>query len=179
MPSPIAHLAAGYIIYRMAQQRELQPPVQTPEGRLGLLLLAGSFSLLPDVDSAIGLLLQDFGRYHNNATHSLLVGATIAFSCAALMKWRTKQFGFWFAFFLACYSLHILMDAATWGRGVMALWPLSEQRFLSPVLLFYGLHWSEGLLSASHLITIATELIFAAVILLPWWGWSRHILVRQ
>jgi hypothetical protein len=48
---------------------------------------------------------------------------------------------------------------------VMALWPLSEKRFLLPVPLFYGLHWSDGWLSLRHVWTVLTELAFTAVAL--------------
>lgn len=178
MPSPIAHLTAGYVVYRLSRNHEPKPSLRHPQWGPALLWLAGGLSLLPDIDSAAGVLLGDFARYHNNATHSLLVGTGIALGFAAVMKWRTGSFGFWFLFALACYNLHILMDAATWSRGVKALWPLSDQRFLSPVYLFYGLHWSNGLASSKHLVTIATELAFAAVVLFPWWGWPRRAHIR-
>jgi inner membrane protein len=174
MPSPIAHLAAGYVIYRLTSNYEPPSSLQLLEGVPTLLLLAGGVSLLPDVDSLAGVLLGDFGRYHNNASHSLLVGAGIALVFATFMKWRTDSFGFWFLFAFLCYNLHVLMDAATWSRGVMALWPISAQRFLSPVTLFYGLHWSDGFVSSSHLWTLVTELVFAVVVMLPWGVWPRR-----
>jgi len=173
MPSPIAHLAAGYVIYRVAQNYMPLPPVQFTEGVPTLLILAAGFSLLPDVDSVAGVFFGDFGRYHNNASHSLFVGAAVALAFALFMKWRTNNFGFWFVFAFCCYSLHVLMDASTWSRGVMALWPFTAQRFLSPVTIFYGLHWSEGFLSTNHLWTILTEVIFAALLILPFRNWPR------
>jgi hypothetical protein len=56
------------------------------------------------------------------------------------------------------------MDAATVSRGVMALWPLTETRFLAPVTIFYGLHWSDGWISIRHLWTLLTELLFAGLL---------------
>ncbi len=178
MPSPIAHLTAGYIIYRLSRNYEPHPRIRHHKWGSGLRWLAGGFSLLPDVDSAVGVLLQDFARYHNNASHSLLIGIVVALGFAVVMKWRTNNFAFWFLFALACYNLHILMDATTWSRGAMLLWPFSEQRFRSPVLLFYGLHWSNGLWSSKHLVTLVSELAFAAVVLFPWWARSRRVQVR-
>lgn len=166
MPSPIAHLAAGYVVYRLSRSHEPQPALK-PVGPLpGLLLAAAAFSLLPDMDSIVGWLMGDFGRFHNNLTHSLLVGLGVSLGFAGFMKWRQQEFRFWFIFALICYTLHVLMDAATVGRGVMAFWPITDQRFLLPALLFYGLHWSDGWLSSRHLWTAVTELAFAALVII-------------
>lgn len=174
MPSPIAHLAAGYIVYRLSRTHEPQPQLK-PIGRVpGLLIAAAGFSLLPDVDSIVGFLAGDFGRYHNNVTHSIFVGVAVSLAFAYLMKWWRGAFTFWFLFMLICYNLHVLMDAATWSRGVMAFWPFSERRFLFPVTLFHGLHWSQGWLSVRHLWTVSTELLFAAVVILAERGWARR-----
>lgn len=131
-----------------------------------LLVVTAVFSLLPDIDSAIGFLTGDFGRFHNNATHSLIAGAFFSLIFAALMWWRGRQgFLYWFAVAMVSYSLHIMMDAATVSRGVMALWPFTDTRYLFPVTLFYGLHWSDGWLSIRHLWTLLTELLFLALVL--------------
>jgi hypothetical protein len=65
------------------------------------------------------------------------------------------------------------MDFLTYGRGVMALWPLRSDRFLSPVTAFYGLHWSDHVVSIRHSVTLVTELAFALLTVLivrlgPW-----------
>jgi inner membrane protein len=129
------------------------------------LLVAVGASLLPDVDSIIGLLFGNLGRFHNNASHSLFVGLAVALAFGAWMRWRNQAgFVFWFLIFLVGYGIHVLMDAATISRGVMALWPLSAERYLSPVIIFYGLHWSDGWLSIRHIWTALTELGFAALV---------------
>lgn len=166
MPSPIAHLAAGYVIYEWAKKRAPEADLPSLPRIPSLLLLASGFSLLPDVDSVAGIVFGDFGRYHNNATHSLIVGLGVALAIALYMKWRTNSFKFWFAFVFCCYNLHVVMDSATWSRGVMALWPITSQRFLMPVTLFYGLHWSNGVFDISHLWTVLTESLFAGLLLL-------------
>jgi inner membrane protein len=178
MPSPIAHLTAGYLVYLSGRHswRVQSGAKDNTSARRELLIAALSFSMLPDVDSVAGLLLGDFGRYHNNGTHSLLVGAAVSLGFAALVGWRKRQVAFWSVVAAACYSLHILMDAATISRGVMAFWPLSEKRFLSPVPLFYGLHWSNGWLSVRHIWTALTELAFSAAVLAIWTiGSRRHV----
>lgn len=174
MPSPIAHLAAGYIVYRLSRAHE-PPPQLKPVGRVpGLLIAAAGFSLLPDVDSIVGFLASDFGRYHNNLTHSFFVGGAVSLVFAGVMKGWRGAFTFWFLFMLACYSLHVLMDSATWSRGVMAFWPFSERRFLFPITIFHGLHWSQGWLSSRHWWTVSTELIFAGALILIERGWARR-----
>jgi membrane-bound metal-dependent hydrolase YbcI (DUF457 family) len=167
MPSPIAHLAAGYAIYRLVRRYEPEPKLPPVGPVPGLLLATAVFSTLPDVDSVVGLLMGDFGRFHNNATHSLIVGLGLSLLFAALMRRRRgRGFRYWFAVAAASYSLHILMDAAAISRGVMALWPLSDTRYLAPLTFFYGLHWSDGWLSIRHLWTLLTELLFVTLLLI-------------
>jgi inner membrane protein len=163
MPSPIIHLTAGYIVYRVARTR-----LHTPARREFVILAwALVLSLLPDFDAIPGLLAGDLGRYHNNLSHSLWAGVVVALAVACLLAaWRLEPLVFWFGLALACYSLHIVLDYFTQGRGVMALWPLSSDRFSSPVPLFYGLHWSEGLVSHRHLWTLLTELPIAGALVL-------------
>ena len=166
MSSPIAHLTAGYVIYTLSRtgspQRELRQVGPFP----GLLVFTVGLSLLPDIDSVAGLLTDNFGRFHNNLTHSLFLGLGIAFTLGVLMHWRRGS-GFWYWMTLAglSYDLHVIMDWTTYGRGVMALWPITAQRYPARVTLFYGLHWSDGLFSERHFITLATELGFAALVL--------------
>jgi membrane-bound metal-dependent hydrolase YbcI (DUF457 family) len=165
MPSPIAHLAAGYAVYRLGRQYEPEPGLK-PVGPLpGLLVVTAVFSLLPDLDSAVGLLLRDLGRFHNNATHSLFAGLCLALAFAGLMWWQRRQFVYWFAVAFISYGLHLLMDMATISRGIMLFWPFTDARYLAPVTLFYGLHWSDGWVTIRHLWTLLTELAFAGLVL--------------
>ena len=164
MPSPIAHTAIGYVIFRLYQRgfsRKGQSwirPVARP------LMVIISLSILPDLDSVAGILMGDFGRYHNAWTHSLIVGLGVALVIGSLV-WLIRHSGFtrWFILALLCYELHIIMDFFTVGRGVKAFWPFSLERFASPVPVFYGLHWSYGWLSMRHLLTLVSEVGFVAL----------------
>jgi membrane-bound metal-dependent hydrolase YbcI (DUF457 family) len=132
-----------------------------------LFVTAGLLSLLPDVDSVLGLVMGDFGRYHNNLTHSLSVALMVALAIGAVAgRGGRERFAFWFGLAFACYGLHIVMDYLTWGRGVMALWPMRPDRFSSPLVLFYGFHWSQGWVSPQHLWTLLTEAPVAAAAVL-------------
>lgn len=165
MPSPIAHLAAGYAIYHMSRSRIPHMKVEIIGPLAAPLVVAAGFSLLPDVDSLAGLLLGNFGRYHNNATHSLIVGLGVSLIFGGVMRIRERTgFCYWLSLSLLSYETHILMDSATISRGVMAFWPFIDERYLLPFRLFYGFHWSDGLLSVRHIWTFLTEGVFAAVL---------------
>jgi inner membrane protein len=176
MPSPLAHLTMGYILYRVYRPYLPQQGAEQFGPLPRLLLVTMGFSMLPDLDSVVGILTSDFGRFHNNLTHSLIIGLGVALGVGCLALWkRQSQFGHWFLIALLCYELHIIMDFFTIGRGVMAFWPLSSDRFLSPAAIFYGLHWSEGIYSIRHLWTLFTELAFALPLALT----SRFITARK
>lgn len=165
MPSPIAHAAMGYLIYRASRSR-LPEEASRYVGPLPQLLVASvGLSLLPDVDSVIGVRAGDLGRFHNNLMNSMVTGLAVAVGVGAV-AWLMKRSGFrrWFAIALVSYELHVLMDYFTLGRGVMLAWPFLHDRFESPVKLFYGLHWSQGLTSPKHLLTLANELGFVGAI---------------
>ena len=179
MPSPIAHLTAGYIAYGVARLTRPQEKTETRHTAREVLFTSVAFSNLPDIDSIAGIVVGDFGRFHNNFTHSILVGAGISVAFAGVMAWRRHGFVFWLLLAAACYSLHVLMDAATLGRGVMALWPITGNRFQVPVPLFYGFHWSDGWVNPRHLWTLVTELTFAALTLGLWFFWSGRMRVRR
>lgn len=166
MPSPLAHGATGYVIYRILRSR-LGGQASRKIGTLSLsLTVAVGLSLIPDLDSVFGILVGDLSQYHNNLTHSLILGFIIALSIGGL-AWLKQRSGFvtWFTLSLMSYGMHVIMDYFTLSRGVMLFWPFSSSRYSSPVTLFYGVRWSEGWISLRHLWTIGTELVFIVVIL--------------
>lgn len=80
--------------------------------------MTAGLSLLPDVDSLAGFLLQDFGRYNSGLSHRLFAGLVVALLIGGL-AWSAKRSGFAgrFAAALVCYELHIILDFVTVGRG--------------------------------------------------------------
>jgi len=166
LPSPLAHTTAGYAVYRLLRRRRSDGEPQV--WRLPLILLVTLvFSILPDFDTVAGILAGDIGRYHNQGTHSLVVGLLVALFFAVLLaRGRMHAFKAWFPPLLLSYELHVLMDVVTLGeRGVMLLWPLSSARFDVPFTLFYGVRWSEGIFAWQHLVTLATEAVFALLVI--------------
>jgi membrane-bound metal-dependent hydrolase YbcI (DUF457 family) len=164
MPSPIAHLSIGYVIYRVFRRR--LPADFQRLSRVSLVLIIIMFlSILPDFDFFAGLLYGDIGKYHNNLTHSLFIGAVVALLVAGLIYWRYRaHFWLWFAISLVAYNLHPILDLFVGERGVMLLWPLTEARFSAPVRLFYGVQWGLGWVSPWHLLTIFSELFFFLIV---------------
>ena len=171
----------GYLVYRLSRH-SLPEQTRIKIGPLPLFLVVTmGVSLLPDLDSIAGILASDFGRYHNNGTHSLLVGLAVSLLVAGTF-WFVKRFDFvfWFVVLLASYDMHVIMDYFTvGGRGVMLFWPLTLQRFESPVKLFFGVRWSESPLDPVHLLTLANELVFLLLLLLFAQIWERKAAINR
>lgn len=166
MPSPIIHTTLGYIIYRILKNKVPKDSNQVYLTLPLALIFAIGVSLLPDIDAVAGILSGDFGKYHNNVTHSLIVGVLVAFVLAMFIRLILKSgFWLWFIFGYVGYSLHVVMDYFTiGGRGVMLFWPISPIRFEAPLKIFYGVRWSEGLFNPIHIATLITELLFVLII---------------
>ncbi|MBK8900828.1 MAG: metal-dependent hydrolase [Anaerolineaceae bacterium] len=162
MPSPIAHAAMGYAIYRVVASKK--PEKKQPRiGRFPrLLIYTLAVSQLPDLDFVPGFLLPgEFDQFHNTITNSLIVGLGIALMIGLGARiWQRNDFWFMFMVALVCYQTHVIMDFFTVGRGVMLFWPLTPERFEPMFKLFYGLHRSDGWLSIRHIWTLVTELGF-------------------
>ena len=167
MPSPIAHIATGVAI-GLVTKRPLTVASNDEQKNQQMLILrlAVLGSVLPDVDAFVGILMGNFGKYHNNVSHSLAFGLIISLAVTASIKsFSSLKFNQLVLPVLIGYSIHVLMDATTITRGVMLFWPLTEHRYASPFPIFYGVRWSEGLFSPLHLITIATEGVYAIFVL--------------
>ena len=129
MPSPLAHAAAGYVVYRIFRS----PQPARASGHVGplprLLVATVGLSLLADVDVVPGILLLDVGRFHNAFSSGLITGVAVALTVGGALWLRQRSgFKFWFALTLVCYESHVLMDFLTIGRGVMLAWPFSDSR---------------------------------------------------
>jgi len=165
MPSPIAHLGAGYAIYHYYKHRLPQDRRHFWIFPLQLVLVIG-LSMLPDLDVIPALLFKDMKAYHNNFSHSLIFAVPITLIIAGIFyRIYRSNFWLWFLICLVSYDLHVIMDALTAERGVMMFWPLSQNRFVSPIRIFYGLRWGLGWFSLWHLWTIFTESLFVIVVI--------------
>jgi hypothetical protein len=165
MPTPIAHLGAGYAIYRLYKHKLPEDRSRFWKFPLPLVMVAG-LSMLPDMDVFPAIIFRDMEKYHNNFSHSLLVGVPVAFLFAVIFqRIYPSNFCLWFTICLISYDLHVIMDALTAERGVMMFWPLAQVRFASPIKIFYGLQWGLGWFSIWHLWTIFTESLFSLIVI--------------
>jgi len=170
MPSPLAHALAGWAVYRGGVRGGTGAPAARTVAAAAIAL-----SLAPDLDALPGLATGNLGRYHNNMSHSVLFALAVALLVAAAAhRVGGWSFGRWFTLALTCYMLHVTMDFFTVGRGVMLAWPFSEERFQSPVKLFYGLRWSDGWISMRHLWTLFSEVGSAVLIGVVVRFWPRR-----
>ncbi|OVE74214.1 hypothetical protein BVX94_01095 [bacterium B17] len=179
MPSPVAHVTLGYVLFRSFRgyYRGSFHPVLT-SGWVFFFLCA-FLSLLPDIDVGAAVWFSDFGKYHSNLTHSLsagLVAAVIAGAFIKLFRFMDFRHGFWLA--LLSYYLHLFLDFFSYGRGIMLLWPFSDQRFGSPATLFLGVRWENGLWAVSHIWTALSEVLFALAHILLYEALRRVFLRR-
>lgn len=171
MPSPVAHLSMGLFLWFSLKPFLKNLVAVLPRGEMVLWMGFLFFSMFPDLDAVLGIITGDMGRYHNQGTHSLLVGITASLGMAYLGNRLFKGAGFrlWLLWILPAVMLHILMDTFCFGRGVKLAWPFSSDRVQAPMEIFGGLHWSEGLWSPSHIFTVIEELRFSLLLILVAW----------
>jgi len=150
MPSPLGHalggIAAGWIV--------APPRDPSVAGTLRSGALFAAIALVPDLD----LLLNQ----HQGPTHSL--GAALIAGLAVGAFTRQGRLG---AAAACAYASHVFLDwlgADTAPPfGVMALWPVSREHYLSRVDLFLGVlrHYRAGFW-AFNLKSIAREVLILA-----------------
>jgi membrane-bound metal-dependent hydrolase YbcI (DUF457 family) len=179
MPSPIAHLSVGYVIYRLNKNNLPFDKRKILSIPLQMAAVVG-LSMLPDLDAVLGIAFGDMSKYHNNITHSLITGLPVALAGAAVFR-RVfgSKFWHWFLICLLSYELHIIMDMFSSERGVMLLWPFTEMRFVAPFKLFYGMQWGLGWFSLWHLWTIFTESLFALFAIYSTVLWEKRKLQKN
>lgn len=171
MPSPIAHLAAGAVVATMFT-RNVGDPSQRRCVRWCIWPTTLFFSLAPDMDAIPGFITGNMTFYHNQISHSLVFGIALCLFATGVFGKIFARFLDWWSYpciasvALISYGLHLAMDAAAQGPGVKLLWPITVERFTSPVIIFYGVRHSEGLFAPHHLITVANELAIIAGFLL-------------
>jgi membrane-bound metal-dependent hydrolase YbcI (DUF457 family) len=137
MPTPVAHTIAGSCIAVIASRR--LPAVRALPVVAAILFAAN----LPDLDylAALGGHAA-MERLHQGAVHSLGVVATTTLLLAWGLRGRMGLRRGWLL--LACAGFtHLLLDLMVVDRkppvGFPFFWPLSAERFHSPVAIFPGI----------------------------------------
>jgi inner membrane protein len=154
MPSPIGHTLAGisgfYLVY---------PQIPKPQ-KIAALLTAIFVANAPDLDIFAGLILhQNPGILHRQATHSFIVAIVLGCLIAGIIRLlnikNASWIGLWFA---GLYASHICLDWLVaddgFPYGLQALWPFSQDYFISPLTIFNGFDYAtEGLTMIQSMMT--------------------------
>jgi inner membrane protein len=176
MPSPIAHSATGYAIYKLFPSNEATSGKVKNYVYVLIVILTAN---VPDLDFIIQVFTGQ--RYHHGFTHSVafvLLASVIIFISCCLFKRRLYR-KVYFTVVLIMTS-HLVLDYFTdGGAGIQLFWPFSEERFISPVSLFPAVHHSRGLFHISHFRFITFELGYSAVLFGGLWAWKRRSLTSK
>ncbi len=165
MASPLTHITVGYSLFCIA--RPHFPELKGTCSKFVLFCGAMGAAVAVDVDAVLGILHHDLAGYHNQQSHSLFAALVVGAGVGLLGRVLTgRGLRPWLVLGLIGALSHVLIDFLTIGRGVQLLWPFTDARLSSPLPFFYGLRWSEGVWSASHLVTLANEVPIAAGVLL-------------
>lgn len=133
MPSPLAHGLVGLTVHVLASRDRAE---LRDARRIGVTVGA---ALLPDLDLTFRLF--DGRNHHDNELHSIGFAVLAAVAGAVvfrLARWpRPLALGF---VVLLAWTSHLVLDYLNVDTsppiGLMALWPLSDSHFKSPVPIF-------------------------------------------
>ena len=184
MPSPVGHSLIGLAIGSAVLLRPCPPRRLALElwrlrwPLLGCIVLAS----LPDLDYLPGILSGELNRYHHHDTHTLGFGAAALAGLAVLARTRGPGRGRRFLLLgLLLLLSHLAADMLTRDGsepfGIMALWPLSEQRMISPVSLFPAFRKDElaEVFQPVNLRPVFLELLWCGgALALVWWARTRR-----
>lgn len=140
MATPIGHALAGYAVYG------LSPGIYHGKRPLFLPLCLG-LAVCPDLDFLPGILYGQPALYHQGISHSLGMATGVGLA-VALFYSRTPRtvLAYWGLFTLA-YASHLLLDVfGPDGRppyGIPVFWPITDDYYLAPVQIFWGVHHAE------------------------------------
>lgn len=170
MPSPIVHAVTGFAL---AKFLPLQQPLSHGLKQSNLPLFYSVFlAAAADLDFVPQLILG--GNFHRGLSHSLLF--TVAFSAIAAFiasSWWKTSYQQLFNCSLVLYGSHLLLDYFSAGRGIKVFLPFIDRFYKSPITLFPGIKYSEGLWHSSHIPALIFEAILCGLILGAVWGWKQ------
>ena len=158
MPSPVGHFLGGVAVGCLAGRRASWP----------FLALCGVAAALPDADFLLPI-------RHRGVSHSIGAAAVVFAAAVAVQRFRWRGA----ALVAAAYASHVLLDwlgaDSSSPRGLMALWPLTSNYFISDFDVFNSVdrrYWLDGFWRRNA-EALARELaILLPVVGLMWW-WRR------
>jgi inner membrane protein len=143
MPLPIAHSLAGYAL------SEIQP-LSFFDKKWKTILFFVLLANAADFDFLPGLLINDPSRFHHGISHTLGFSVLIGFLGALYFNFK-KKLPFWKVFWIVggVYFSHVLLDYFGEDNrvpyGVMALWPFTENFYISSFSLFKNVTRSDDM----------------------------------
>jgi membrane-bound metal-dependent hydrolase YbcI (DUF457 family) len=171
MPSPIGHALAGIAVAWGADLLPGNRAWRTAPGPAswyvragnGLTLTCAALAAAPDLD----LMIRAFHRSITHSFVSIAVVAAVAAVSAARARLPVARIAFMCA---AAWASHMLLDwlAAdpSSPRGIQALWPFSDTRFISGWDVFPGTE-RRDIFSASSLRLNLTALVMELAFMTP------------
>jgi inner membrane protein len=153
------HLAVGLLAGRFHGGAE---NATRPRASAGTMLAFAALAVLPDADVVVVACgFPDEGACgHRGASHSLLVAVTIGLVSALVARrfgWPVVRTAV--AATLAVASHGVLDAIGEGGRGIPLLWPLSDERFMSPWRVLPDAPRGLKMLSRHGLIDLAIEFV--------------------
>ena len=145
MPTPVGHtmigvaLGCGAFMPRGKLKAGFKALWEQRAAFFVILLMAN----LPDIDYLPGVLMGEINAFHHWYTHTL--GWVVAVAAATWLLWRRANRLGWamFVLVLAALASHLVADLFSADSrppyGIMALWPLTDQFYISPHSIFWGL----------------------------------------
>jgi len=95
---------------------------------------------------------RQYWSYHNHGRTAWWLDCDVIVICSLPGVRKKASFLPWFLVLLISYESHVILDFFTYGpRGVMLFWPITAERFISPIFLFHGGAWSAGVYTSEHL----------------------------
>jgi inner membrane protein len=167
----LGHLAAGLLVGRLHGGADGPPPARaSPRTFLAFAALAE----LPDIDVfgvAIGFPDASLAG-HRGASHSFFVAALVGLATAALARrfgWPVVRSAV--AATLAVATHGVLDACGDGGRAIPLLWPLTDERFVSPWRCLPDAPRGLRMLSRPGLFDLAVEfVVFLPLTVFSLWG---------
>jgi inner membrane protein len=166
MPSPVGHVLAGSVVALLVHRRTSSPPLSLA----AVTIVCAAMAALPDAD----LVYQPL---HRTVTHSLISIPIVSIVATVVTGWVTGRRSLWLG--VVCglaWGSHIPLDwlgaDANPPQGIQALWPFSDEWFISGVDLFSRIERRQALSQASvvtNLKAVAREVVLLGPIVL--WLW--------
>jgi hypothetical protein len=164
LPSPIGHSLSGILLYQIFNRHNAKYDVR----KLSLYVLIAN---IPDIDIALGFLVNSPNLYHQSIVHSLGAAIFAGLIAGIVLKWKKGLFFHSFLLFSCLYYSHVILDylasASDTGYpfGVALFWPLSHEHYVFPVMIFLDIwrgasneSFFSGMINLHNLLAVMIEL---------------------